>query len=268
MTWRTVATSCGVGITFLVVIPYLHIGIFHLKLWVPDKEPVDKENCRCTCWDTVFKGSYQNQDVIKYKHIYFNATAQTFYIWILTTCHMIAAYEALKYLCVTVSSRKSRIPMVFLFLMDIYPLYYSWWNYLNYLNDDFYDQFVHQFFFTATEFISTYLILQLCSKSQQIDKWKIITIICISSVHLLIGGVDQFFVQMFLGKGKMYQKLRNFGFMLPDFLHIFLPFYIYHKSLNDSGSVNYRQPMCTKVDICLAVSAVCCGFIVGKLILS
>ncbi|XP_033762273.1 uncharacterized protein LOC117343846 [Pecten maximus] len=268
MTWKQVVTPWFVGILFLVCVPYLHIGIFHLKLWVPDKGPVDRENCRCTCWDTVFKGTYQNQDVIKYKHIYFNATSQTFIIWVITVCHMIAAYEALKFLWVTLTSRESRLSMMCLFLMDVYPIYYSWWNYLNYLNDDFYDQFIHQFFFTVTEFVSTCLILQLCSRTHQIHKLKILTIISISSVHLLIGGVDQFFVQMFLGEGRMHQKLRNFGFMLPDFLHIFLPLYVYNRSRFDINSDNYKQPFFTKADAVYSLIAICGGFVLGKVILS
>ncbi|XP_069111037.1 uncharacterized protein [Argopecten irradians] len=268
MTWKQLVAPWIVGILFLILVPYLHIGIFHLKLWVPNKSPVDKEQCRCTCWDTVFKGTYQNQDVIKYKHVYFNATVQTFLIWIITVCHVIGAYEALKFLWVTLISREYRLSMMCLFLMDVYPIYYSWWNYLNYFNDDFYDQFTHQFFFTVTEFISAYFILQLCSITQEIDKFKIITIVSISAVHLLIGGVDQFFVQMFLGEGKMYQKLRNFGFMLPDILHICLPVYVYHRSRFDINSKNYKQQLFAKNDMFYCLSALCCGFVLGKLILS
>ncbi|XP_021353523.1 uncharacterized protein LOC110450366 isoform X2 [Mizuhopecten yessoensis] len=236
-------------------------------IWVPDKDPVDKANCRCTCWDTVFKGSYQNQNDIGYKHFYFNATLQTYVIWIITVCHMIALYEAVKYLWLTFTSGDIRTSMVFLFLLDIYPIYYSWWNYTNYFNDDFYQQFTHQFFFSATEFVSICFILQLCSKKYEIDKWKIMTVICISFVHLLIGGVDQFFVQMFLGEGRNYQKMRNFGFMVPDLLHITIPMQVYRRSWNSIQSVNKQQQLFTKKDVGYAVSAICGGFIIGKLIL-
>lgn len=34
------------------------VGIFYLKVWVPNKPPVDKDNCTCSCFDTVFKGNY------------------------------------------------------------------------------------------------------------------------------------------------------------------------------------------------------------------
>ncbi|KAL5006780.1 hypothetical protein ScPMuIL_015586 [Solemya velum] len=81
------------GILPVAFLPYLHIGIIHLYLWVPDKKAVNREDCRCNCFDTVFKGSYESPGNVHYKHVYFNATAQTLKIWILTVCFTIMTEE-------------------------------------------------------------------------------------------------------------------------------------------------------------------------------
>lgn len=269
MKWRTASCSRLVGILAVAILPYIHIGIFHLKIWVPDKQPVDRNQCGCPCWDTVFKGTYEGHEHIRYKHIYFNATVQTYIVWILTVCIIVAAYEAFKYIWTTFRAKELRMTMAFLFLLDIYPNYYSWWNYFNYLNDDFYDQFFHQLFFTITELISTCIIINLCSEKNHMDKWKVMVIVCISSVHLLIGGVDQFFVQLFLGEGQIFQKMRNIGFVVPDFCHILLPILEYWRSYRkDLSNINQHRPLLSKVDIMYGTGAICGGFFIGKLILT
>ncbi len=32
-------------------------GVFYLKIWTPDKPNVDQANCKCDCFDTVFRGA-------------------------------------------------------------------------------------------------------------------------------------------------------------------------------------------------------------------
>ena len=44
--------------------------------------------------------------------------------------------------------------MVLCFLGSVYPHYYAWWAYFNYINDDFYEQCIHQLVFTVTEVIA------------------------------------------------------------------------------------------------------------------
>nr|KAG5697552.1 hypothetical protein BaRGS_019773 [Batillaria attramentaria] len=55
----------------LVLLPYLHIGVFYMKIWVPDKPPIDR---------SFF--SYYNEEVYTYfiHHFMFTVTE------ILTTC--------------------------------------------------------------------------------------------------------------------------------------------------------------------------------------
>jgi hypothetical protein len=47
-----------------------------------------------------------------------------------------------------------RRSMFVLFLINLYPHYYSWWSYLSYYNEDFYDYYKHHMLFTITEIIA------------------------------------------------------------------------------------------------------------------
>ena len=52
-------TGMLVGIGFLVLAPYLHLGVF-FNYWTKKKN-VDKKACLCSCWDKFFKGSYEGE---------------------------------------------------------------------------------------------------------------------------------------------------------------------------------------------------------------
>ncbi|KAL5003898.1 hypothetical protein ScPMuIL_017354 [Solemya velum] len=86
------------GATMVVLLPYLHIGVFYMKIWVPDKPHINKKSCKCTCFDTIMRGAYENPGTTSYKHVYFNATWQTFRIWIVTVIFILMAYESAKYI--------------------------------------------------------------------------------------------------------------------------------------------------------------------------
>ena len=109
---------------------------------------VDKRFCSCSCWDTVFKATYES-GIASYKNFYFNATTNTLKIWLLIVIGIISLYECIKYLTKLFISRHLRYSMAFLFCLSIFSHYYAWWAYLNYLNDDFYSQWNHQTFFTV-----------------------------------------------------------------------------------------------------------------------
>ncbi|KAK3109111.1 hypothetical protein FSP39_023295 [Pinctada imbricata] len=205
-------------------------GIFHLYFWVPYKHPVNTDNCSCDCWDTVFKGSYESQANIRYKHIYFNATRQTYAIFVITVAIFALVYESFKRLILWIIQGQVRWSMMTLFLLDIYPHYYSWWMYFNYINDGFYRQFSHATFFAVTELISTIIIFSMCSSEAPIDHRKVLAIVSISVVHMVVGGLDQFFAQLILGHGKLYQKIRNLGFLLPDVVHVVVPLAVLRKN--------------------------------------
>lgn len=137
------------GIIASAFIPPIHITILY-HFWKNYSRNVDQRFCSCSCWDTVFKGTYET-GVASYKHLYFNATINSMKIWILVVSGVIALHESVKHLYKLASKKKLRISMLYLFLFSIFPHYYSWWAYINYYNDDYYDQWSHQLFFTVSQ---------------------------------------------------------------------------------------------------------------------
>lgn len=125
-----------------------HITIL-FRFWQSYSRYVDKRFCSCSCWDTVFKGTYES-GIASYKHLYFNATKNSLKMWILVVAGIISLYECNKYLIKLMVLRKLRYDMALLFISSIFSHYYAWWAYLNYYNDDFYSQWAHQFFFTVS----------------------------------------------------------------------------------------------------------------------
>lgn len=118
------------------------------RLWQSYSRYVDKRYCTCSCWDTVFKGPYES-GIAAYKHLYFNASTNSFKMWVLIVVGVVAFYESNKYLLKLFVKHKLRFDMLLLFLSSIFSHYYAWWTCLNYYNDEYYSQWNHQFFFTV-----------------------------------------------------------------------------------------------------------------------
>lgn len=81
--------------------------------------------------------------------MYFNATQNTFKIWILTVFGIISLYECIKFFIILIFQNKVRYSMILLFGLSIFSHYYGWWAYINYYNDEYYSQWNHQLFFTV-----------------------------------------------------------------------------------------------------------------------
>lgn len=206
--------------------------------------------------------SYESQTRVGYKHMYFNATKQTFVMWTITMATVLAFYELVKHLLRLYVEGNLRYTMLFLLVLDIHPHYYSWWGYLNYFNDDFYTQFVHQLFFTVTELVSSVIVVRICSKEDCITSHQLIGVLSINIVHILIGGLDQFFKQLLLMDGKTFQRMRNLGFIIPDLFHIVIPIVAYKTSrgLACSKILTKKEFICLT---CLTIGL----FLLGKSIL-
>ncbi|XP_034952000.1 uncharacterized protein [Chelonus insularis] len=214
--------SCKlVGIIAPLIVPPLHI-IFLYHFWKEFSRDVDRQYCSCSCWDTVFKGSYES-GVASYKHMYFNATPNTFKIWAIIVIGVITFYETSKYLTWLAFQKCLRLGMLILFISAIFSHYYSWWVYINYWNDDFYSQWYHQMFFSITELISTILVLNLANRKNPISHRKALSISSIGLLHIFAGSWDQFIRNVFRGEGYAHQVIRDLGFMIPDILHVFIP---------------------------------------------
>lgn len=206
-------------------------------------------------------GSYENPRKTGYKHMYFNATFEMLIIWILTLVTIILAYESFKRLLNLYSTGNLRWRMLILFLLDIYPNYYSYWSYFNYTNDGFYAQVYHQLFFTTTELVSTWNVFRLCSKDTKMESGSVMCIVAISIIHILLGGVDQFFVQLILWKEKTFQRARNIGFVLPDILHVILTI----QEMAKENRISWTQTF-TRNELKFGLIFVISGFVLGKVI--
>jgi hypothetical protein len=209
-----------------------------------------------------FTGSYETPDRVGYKHMYFNATTQMFFIWIMVLGSVLISYETIKHLYDLYRKRKLRWRMFFLFIADVYPNYFSLWVYFNYINDGYYGQFIHQLFFTLTELFSTWNIVQMCSTDAEIDSWKIMVIVSISLTHIILGGVDQFFKQLILMKEKLSRRIRSLVLVIPDILHVILPLQELAFTRNTLWTTALKRKEVTNILV-----VVCIGFIVGNYLL-
>lgn len=134
-----------------ILLPAIHIFILE-KFWSDYTVKVSREHCTCSCWDTVFKGEavivfYRRNfntpsiflhtlpsrftgpyeaGVARYKHMYFNATENTFKIWALTVVCTIVFYECTKNVVRLCLDGQLRYDMVLLFLLSVFSHYYSW----------------------------------------------------------------------------------------------------------------------------------------------
>lgn len=105
------------------LIPPIHIAILYY-FWQNYSRHVDRRFCSCSCWDTVFKGTYET-GVASYKHMYFNATQSTTKMWLLVVFGIIGLYECTRYLCGLLQANKLRHSMLILFMLSIFPHYYG-----------------------------------------------------------------------------------------------------------------------------------------------
>ena len=188
---------------------------------------VNKKKCTCSCWDTVFKGRYE-MGVAGYKNVYFNCTYNTYMMWALTLLFLFMLYESLKHILACLMNKCARKKIVLIFLSSIYPNYYGWWMYFNYYNDEFYDQWWHQTFFTITELVSTFAILMLVNEHntkyvsrkllviQRYVHFMLISCIIfvnfmfkfsfsIAILHVIASSADQFVSNVLFMQGSGYQ---------------------------------------------------------------
>ncbi|TRY68245.1 hypothetical protein TCAL_05104 [Tigriopus californicus] len=204
-----------------ILIPALQFG-FIFRLWDQYNKPVNRMHCQNSCWDTVFKAGYET-GVGSYKHVYFNATSNALMMWSLTVLCVIGLYEGIRKVFMSLYHGTARPRMVILFLSVVFPHYYAWWAYFNYYNDDYFDQFWHQLFFTVTEMASTLTVLSLIDKSSVVTPRKTLVIISIAVLHIVASGWDQFVENVLRQEGMLHQILRDLGFMIPDLLHMWIP---------------------------------------------
>lgn len=261
--YRLKVATFFICLTVIVSLPYLHLGIIH-SLIFPGKPKVDRKSCTCSCFDTVFRGAYQSPGPSSYKHVYFNATWQTHRIWLFTVIFVLMAYESIKYVVGLLYNKLIRPSMLLLFLINLYPHYYSWWSYFSYYNEDFYNYYKHHMMFTITEIIATCLVLNLTDIRNKVVSWKILAIVSINTMHITIALMDQFFYHVVQGKGTNFQNARDIGLMIPDLCHVIIPLLeLFLNAKNDRVPV---KDLCFREEIMLCAVFVTIGTLLGRLL--
>ncbi|ESO86454.1 hypothetical protein LOTGIDRAFT_129401 [Lottia gigantea] len=233
-------------------------------IWVPDKAPIDRQSCTCSCFDTVFRGRYENPGPVSYKHLYFNATKETFKIWVFTVIFILMCYESVKYLYKLFRCGNVRKSMFVLYLANIYPHYYAWWSFLNYFNEGMYQFHANQYYFTITEIIASVVVLNLCNAANNIASWKMLLIITINSMHIMVSAANQFIVHVIHGRGQRFQNARNIALMIPDILHVLIPIFLLYRYArqNKLGMTDLFY----KEELLICFIAVTFGTLVGNLL--
>lgn len=212
-----------------------------------------------------FPGSYETPGSTTYKHIYFNVTRETLIIWTLTILFLILGYESFKRITTLWMKGRLRLIMLFLFLVNIYPNYFTWWVYFNYFNDGYHLQFYHQLFFTLTEFVSTYIVLLLCDKKVTVLPWHIHVISGTALTHIIVGSLDQFVLHLILGREELHKKTRDVALLVPDVLYLIVPVYELRKVM-----VRERTHICSlvmKKDFILTISTIFLSSVFMKCVL-
>ncbi|XP_077292809.1 uncharacterized protein LOC143915860 [Arctopsyche grandis] len=223
--WRICAGAAPRLLAFAVaaLLPPLHVFCLWL-FWQNYSRQVDRSTCTCSCWDTVFKGTYES-GIASYKHFYFNATENTFKIWLMVAGFLVILYECVRWLASLWLTARLRCSMALLFFSSLFSHYYSWWIYINYYNDEFYSQWNHQLIFTITELISTCVVLWLSSLEHSVTLLPAMLISMIGVYHVIASSRDQFVLNVLQGEGHAHQVVRDIGFMIPDLLHIIVPLF-------------------------------------------
>ena len=149
--------------------------------------------------------------------------------------------------------------MFVLFVSVFYSHYYTWWSLFNYLNDDFYDQWYHQMYFSITELISTVCVVYLCNRDNSLYPKLLLLIIDIALFHIITSAGDQFVTNIFLNSGEFYQMARDLGFMIPDLMHVSVAGYYfvqwYRKpghTVTTSVSYDFSPDVITRFDTILS----------------
>lgn len=78
-----------------------------------------KIKCRMLPVYSLYSGQYEEPGTTRYKHVYFNATWQTFRIWIFTVLFVLMAYESVKYLIPLIRRKNIRTSMLILYIVNM-----------------------------------------------------------------------------------------------------------------------------------------------------
>ena len=89
-------------------------------------------------------------------------------------------------------------------------------------------------------------------------------ILAINLVHVIVSGSDQFIAHVLQGFGTSFQNARNIGLMVPDILHLVIPFY---ELVLFTRSNNLRlSELCYKEEALLLFTFIILASLVGRIV--
>jgi hypothetical protein len=134
-----------ISILFIFVVLFLIYAIFqYIVAPKLNFKPVDRNNCRCTCFDGKMKGIYHQPDNVTYKYIYFNFEFQTYILFSLLLFGIFYFQKSIEIILNLISQSNLSYIWFIAFLSTAYPNFYGIWCIWNYINDSFFKLFIHQ----------------------------------------------------------------------------------------------------------------------------
>lgn len=130
-------------------------------------------------------------------------------MWTLTVIFTLFMYSSFQRFVTLLMSKLMRWSMGILFLCNLHNQYFAWWVTWNYLNDDFYDMWDRQWFFTVTEGISLGLGILHMDRSREVRPYLMLIISVFSLSHVFISASDQFIENVIYGYGDFDQVMKH-----------------------------------------------------------
>lgn len=230
----------ALGLLVPFFVPTTHI--FILQYWSVYAYEVRPDRCTCTCWDTIFKANFESGLSTGYKHMYFNATRNTMFMWLLVVTGAIASYEGYKKTIRLLFRQSARFPMVLMFCTSIVSQYIGWWDLINFINDDHYTQLNYQLFMSVVELLSSIYVLHLTSVQVRLTNKKLSIISGLALVRMVHRFVNEFYgLWVFSDEepGSQDQLRADLIKGVPDLVHFLFPIFIMQMKLRSARK--YRR---------------------------
>lgn len=100
------------------------------------------------------------------------------------------------------------------------PHYQGWWELFGFINEDFYDTWKQQAFFSITEVFSTVVVLHLVNTEHCIEPWKLLVILDVNVTHVIVRALGWSGYNV-----RSYEILRDLTLLVPDLFHVLVAYF-------------------------------------------
>eukprot|EP01066_Platyproteum_vivax_P007964 Platyproteum_vivax@DN3244_c0_g2_i1.p1 len=163
----TVVFSCAI---LLTAFPLFIVG---LNPRLDEMKPVDRDACRCGCWDTLTNNGIKTRQ--KYQSLYMNMDLSMGWLLMHTIFFVLVSYSAATvairavgtffrhtYAGASDCEKTTDLAAVLLFVVAcVYPVFYGFWCIFNDINTRRYNMMFHQHYFYLTEMLVAVCVLEL-----------------------------------------------------------------------------------------------------------